>query len=99
MRDKYLGKDGIMEKYNFRGRYITWAQNIGMASGYIYSICNIFPGFSSGQNLNGEGVEKVLGGFLVGTLSYFLGNYMHKVNEKKKEKALKNLEGALEVRK
>ena len=92
MKDKFLSKDGIADKYNFRGQCIEGIQNLGMGVGYIYSLCNMVPSFLSEQNLNDEYAGKVIGGFLAGTVSYFLGNYLHKINDNKKTKALGNIE-------
>jgi Na+/proline symporter len=99
MKDKNLGKDGITEKYDFRGKYIEGGQILGMVVGYVYSLYNMVPSFLSEQNLNGRDAGKVIWGFLFGTASYFLGSYIHKRSEKKKEKALKNLELRLESEK
>lgn len=82
MKDKYLGKDGITEKYDFRGKIINYFKTIGTVGGGVYVILSLGP-----NNLG-----EILVGGGVGTSSYFLGNYLNKVNEKKKQKALKNLE-------
>jgi hypothetical protein len=98
MKNKYSRKDRITEKYNFREKYINIIQNISMGTGYIYSLCNMVPSFVKDHHISDNEAIKVMSGFLAGTLSYFLGNYLQKVNENNKNKALKNLEERTEVK-
>jgi len=81
MRDKYLGRDGIEEKYNFRGDIINYFKNIGTIGGGVFVLLSL-----------GKDVGEVLTGGGVTTFSYFVGDSLHKLNNKIKEKALKNLE-------
>ncbi len=96
MKDKYLGRDGITKRHNFRGQCIEGAQILGMAVGFGYSLVHMAPDFFVEQNLNVGDFKKVIGGFAIGISSYMTGNYLHKRNERKREKALKNIELALE---
>jgi hypothetical protein len=89
MKDKYLGKDGITEKYDLKCNLIKCFRNIGILGGGAYAIYGVHN-----NNLK----EMVLGG-VFGLGSYVLLNYTNMRNEKKKEKALKNIETALEERK
>lgn len=82
MRDKYLGKDGIEEKYNSRKDLIETFQFIGILGGSAMAITSV------GSDVLGGAIAG--GG--IGTTSYFIGNYINKLNEKMKEKALKNIE-------
>jgi hypothetical protein len=82
MRDKYLGKDGITEKYDFMGNIINCGKKGGIILGGLYSITRIVS----------EDVKGIFFGAGFAAISYFGGNYISKMNEKKKEKALKNLE-------
>jgi len=82
MRDKYLGKEGITEKYNFRGNLVNCAKNGGMILGGLYSLTRIV----------GEDIRGIFLGIGLAGVSYVGGSYIFKRNEGKKEKALKNLE-------
>jgi hypothetical protein len=85
MNDKYLSKDGIEEKYYHRNELIKCLRNIGTIAGLGYAVLKV------GTNLR----EMIAGGVL-GVGSYLTGRYLHKRNEAKKEKALKNLEMVFE---
>ena len=85
MRDKYLGKDGLTEKYNFIGSLISCGKNLGMLGG---GVCIV--GGARYENITSLGI-----GAGVIALSYFGGNYISKKNKEKKEKALNNIEARL----
>lgn len=97
MKDKYLGEDGIKEKYNFREQCINGAQKIGMFGGLGFSAAKVCYDFWTGNKLNMTDFKYVIGGFGIGVISYLLGDYLDKRNGKKKEKALKNVEARLLV--
>jgi|WetSurMetagenome_2_1015567.scaffolds.fasta_scaffold1696006_2 hypothetical protein len=81
MRDKYLTKDEIIDKYNSRGGVIDYFKTTGTVGGGLFVLLSL-----------GQNVEGVFVGGGVGTLSYFFWDYVDKLNEKGKQKALKNLE-------
>jgi hypothetical protein len=92
MNDKYLGKEGIEEKYNFRGDCICGMQTLGMAIGYGYTLFNIFKDVITQNDMHNNDLIKVMGGFAIGTASYFIGYKLHKRNENKKDKIIRDIE-------
>jgi hypothetical protein len=98
MKDKYLGKDGITEKYDFRCKYIRGSQILGVGLGGIYSLFPIAHNFMSSENDSIKDIRNMGVGVLIGVCSYLIGDYIHKRNESKREKALKNLELRMEGR-
>ena len=95
MKDKYLCKDGITEKYNFREQIIDYGQRCIMLGGFGLSALSIMYDFWAGDKLDMSDFKQVVGGFGVGVVSLVLGNYLHRKNEEKKEKALKSVEARL----
>jgi hypothetical protein len=86
MKDKYLCKDGITEKYENRFFLINSLKYAGTLGGGTFALINI------GRNNSAEEV-LISGG--VSVLSYLFGNYLYKKSEIKKEKALKNVEARI----
>jgi hypothetical protein len=82
MRDKNLGRDGIEEKYDFRGKVINLIKTVGTGYGFVYTVIGI-----GSEDILTLGVAAG-----IGTFSFLSGNYIYNLNEKLKEKALKNLE-------
>jgi len=82
MRDKDLGRDGIIERYDFRGKIINGYKIIGTLGGGVFMILSLGP--------NNVGEILVYGG--AGIFSYLSATGISKLNDKLKEKALKNLE-------
>lgn len=86
MKDKYLCQDGINEKYGSRSFLINSFKYAGTFGGGAFALLSVSKAGS---------VEEVLISGGVGIGSYFLGDYLNKVNDNKKEKALKNVEARL----
>lgn len=86
MKDKYLSKDAIAEKYDFRCDVIKFAEKLGLIGGGLYSISGVAF----------EDIRMIGIGAGIGVVSVLSGNYLNNMNEKKKEKALRNLEMAFE---
>lgn len=82
MGDEYfIKRNKIEEVHNFIENKINYLKNVGTIGGGTFALISI--GQSAGEVL-------MYGG--IGTFSYFLGDSLNKLNNKLKEKALKNLE-------
>lgn len=82
MNDKYLSKDGIIEKYDSRKGIINCFKNIGIVVGCVSVVLGV----------GSKSVGDLATGGVLAISSYTLGNYISKRNEKKKEKELNNIE-------
>ena len=85
MKDKYLCKDGITEKYDIRGQCIEGVQLLGMGLGYGSSLIHMAFDLTGGKNLDFTDFKEAIGGFVIGTGSFVLGRYLHKRNDEKKD--------------
>jgi len=92
MKDGDLSMEEITKKYNFRENIIERTQNLGIIAGYGCSLISVVFDVLTENSSNMKDFSGVCGGYIVGTGSYFLGNYMHKRNEEKKDKDIKNIE-------
>jgi hypothetical protein len=92
MKDKYLNKEGITEKYDFKSKKINCVEWIGILGGLGYAVAHMGYDFSTKMNLDIKGVKDLGIGVGVALVSWIGGDYISKRNEKKKEKALRNLE-------
>jgi hypothetical protein len=97
MKDKYLGKEGIEEKYDSRLRNIKIGQIAGIALGSFYSLFHIAHNFMSTGIENIKDIRDMSAGVIIGISSYLIGDYLKKRDENKREKALNNLEKELEA--
>jgi len=79
---KYLTKEGIEEKYNFRKSLINPLKITGIIGGGVIALLGIGV----------ENLGEVLIGGGVGGFSYVFGSSLNRINEKRKEKDIKNLE-------
>lgn len=82
MGKRYFSRDAIIEKYDTRESLINCTKNLFAIVGGVYAVMN-----------TGQDIEKMLLGTGVCLVSYFGGDYIKKMNNKMKEKLLKNLEG------
>jgi hypothetical protein len=82
MRDKYLGREGIIEKYDSRNFIINSVKYGGAVGGLGFVVMGL-----GSDDIRMMVLEGGAGSFL-----YFVGDRLYKLNEKMKEKALKNLE-------
>jgi hypothetical protein len=92
MKDKYLNKEGITEKYDFKSKNINIIQNIGIIGGFGYALAHIGYDVLRNMELSMNSVKDLGFGVGVAIASWISGDYLSKRNEKKKEKALRNLE-------
>lgn len=92
MDNNYLKqRDNIVRKYGFREGVTDTLTYIVGGAGFIYSLAETFlemPSLISGKY---DGPEIALG-VVTGGLSYAIGTGINKINEKRKQKSLKNLE-------
>ena len=86
MNNKYLSKEGITEKYDDRNSIIKCIMDVGIIGGGLLSVIGACS----------EDIRELGIGAGIGTVSYFLGNYIYKRNENKRQKALKDIEIAFE---
>ena len=81
MIDKNLERERIEGIYNFIGKGINYIKTAGTIGGTTFALISL--GQPAGEVL-------VYGG--AGTFSYLFGESLNKINEKIREKALKDLE-------
>jgi len=95
MKDGDLSIEEITKKYDFRENVIERTQNLGIIAGYGCSLISVIFDILTENSSNIKDLFGVCGGYIVGTGSYSLGNYLHKRNEEKREediKKIKNIE-------
>ena len=82
MKDKYLERDGIIEKYESRNFYANFIKYSGVVGGLSFIVIGI----------GSEDIKLMVMEGGAGSILYLLGDRLYRINEKRKEKALKNLE-------
>ena len=92
MKNKYLNKDGINEKYDHKGNIISISETLGIVAGLGYSVASVGYDAMTNIDLSMNCVKDVSMGVGVALISWFGGEYLSKRNKKNNEKALRNLE-------
>lgn len=83
MKDKYLGREGIEEKYDSRKKVINYFRDIATIGGGTFCLLS---------TIEPNNIKEVLMYGGIGVLSYLSGTGISRLNSKFKEKAIKNLE-------
>jgi hypothetical protein len=82
MKYKYLTKEGIEEEYNSRKSLTNALKITGVIGGGVIALLGVGSD-NLGEMLTGGGVT---------TFSYIFGSSFDRINEKRKDKYIKNIE-------